>query len=290
MKKCLKCKRAFSSIDFLCPSCGSEPAIGAEGFLTHAPALEKSGGGFLESHFAELSLLEGGNFWFRSRNRLIVWALKKYAPEIQSFLEIGCGTGYVLSGIAKAFPDAELRGAELFAAGLAFAAARQPGAHFMQMDARCIPYVDEFDVVGAFDVLEHIEEDVLVMTQIRDALKYHGIMLLTVPQHAWLWSPADEYACHVRRYSANELHEKIRMAGFEVLRSTSFVSALLPAMWASRFSRRDAADKSAVTAELRISPLLNRSLEMVMDAEIAMIRCGMNFPVGGSRLVVARKI
>lgn len=256
----------------------------------HAPALAKAGGGFLESHFAELSLVEEGNFWFRSRNRLIVWALKKYAPEIQSFLEIGCGTGYVLSGIAKAFPDAKLWGAELFAAGLAFAAARQPGAHFMQMDARCIQYVDEFDVVGAFDVLEHIEEDVLVMTQIRDALKHRGIMLLTVPQHAWMWSRADEYACHVRRYSANELHEKIRKAGFEVLRSTSFVSALLPAMWVSRFSRRDTAEKSAVTAELRISPLLNRSLEMVMDAEIAMIRCGMNFPVGGSRLLVARKI
>jgi hypothetical protein len=61
-------------------------------------------------------------------------------------------------------------------------------------------------------------------------------------------------------------------------------------MWASRLSRSYAAEKSDVMAEFRISPLLNRLLEIVMDAEIAMIRCGMNFPVGGSRLVVARKI
>jgi len=59
-------------------------------------------------------------------------------------------------------------------------------------------------------------------------------MLVCVPQHAWLWSSVDQHACQVRRYSANDLHTKIEAAGFEITRSTSFVSQLLPATLVSR--------------------------------------------------------
>jgi SAM-dependent methyltransferase len=221
---------------------------------------------------------------------LIIWALGKYCPGFRSFLEIGCGTGYVLSGIAKACPEAELQGSEIFAAGLAFAASREPTVKFMQMDARNIPFVDEFDAVGAFDVLEHIEEDEQVLMQMREALKMRGILLLTVPQHAWLWSPVDEYACHVRRYSARELHAKVEGAGFEILRSTSFVSTLLPAMWASRFTISHSAKDINASAEARLSPRINRLFEILLGAEFELIRNGVNLPLGGSRLIVARKL
>lgn len=289
MKKCLVCSAHFSSLDSSCPNCAYEPEMQG-GFPAYAPALAQEGGGFKASYFDELARLEAGHFWFRARNRLIIWALEKYFPEFQSFLEIGCGTGYVLSGIAHAFPRARLQGAELFTAGLAFAAARQPAIDFMQMDARHIPFVDEFDAIGAFDVLEHIEEDEQVLKQMHAALKLGGIMLLTVPQHAWLWSPVDDYACHVRRYSAIELHARVQNSGFEILRSTSFVSSLLPAMWASRFAQKSSAKEVDATSEFRISPWLNRVLEIILGVEIHMIRHGINFPLGGSRLIVARKV
>lgn len=260
------------------------------GFLTYAPALAHEGAGFKSAYFEELTHLEAGHFWFRARNSLITWALERYAPEFETLLEIGCGTGYVLSGIAHAFPQAKLQGAELFTAGLAFAAARQPKVDFIQMDARYIPFADEFDVIGAFDVLEHIEEDGQVLAQIYDALKAEGIMLLTVPQHAWLWSSVDDYACHVRRYSSKELHDKVKRSGFEILRSTSFVSCLLPAMWVSRFAQKKAVNGADVMAEFKISPRLNQLLELIMKAEISIIRYGINFSFGGSRLVVAKKI
>jgi len=188
MKKCLVCGTIFPSPDFCCPACHWEPEM-QDGFPAYAPALAQAGGGFKASHFAELAHLEEGYFWFRARNRLIIWALGKYCPKFRSFIEIGCGTGYVVSGIAKAYPGVQLHGSEIFTAGLAFAAAKEPAVTFMQMDARHIPFVDEFDAIGAFDVLEHIEEDEQVLIQIRDALKLRGAMLLTVPQHAWLWSP-----------------------------------------------------------------------------------------------------
>ncbi len=246
--------------------------------------------GFEPAYFAELVSLEAGNFWFRSRNRLIAWALGKYRPGFGSLLEVGCGTGYVLSGIAAAFPGTRLVGTELYAEGLAQAAGRLPGITFAQVDARALPYRSEFEVIGAFDVIEHIVEDEAVLAQAHAALGPGGLLLLTVPQHPWLWSSADTYARHVRRYAADELHAKVRAAGFEILRSTSFVSVLLPAMVASRLLRReDAAGGFDPRAEFRIPGILNTMFETLLGVERRLIALGLDFPCGGSRLVVARK-
>lgn len=87
-----------------------------------------------------------------------------------------------------------LFGSELFGARLPFTAERTPQASFLQMDACDNPFVAEFDAIGAFDVLEHIPLDALALGQIHAALKPGGVLLLTVPQHAWLWSASDDYA------------------------------------------------------------------------------------------------
>ena len=65
------------------------------------------------------------------------------------------------------------------------------------MDARRIPFEDEFDVIGAFDVLEHIKEDEQVLVQMHRAVKSGGGIMLTVPQHMFLWSEQDVQAHHV---------------------------------------------------------------------------------------------
>lgn len=289
MKRCLACQHHHSSSMMSCPSCGFAPVF-EDGFQLYAPNFAKGGGGFKSSYFSELASLEAKNFWFRARNQLIGWALSKYCKDFQSFLEVGCGTGYVLSGVSSEFPGATLLGSEIFSAGLGFAAARLPSVSFVQMDARNIPYCEEFDVIGAFDVLEHIEEDLTVLREIHTALKKNGFLFLTVPQHGWLWSPVDEYACHVRRYSATELHQKIQSAGFEVVRSTSFVSLLLPAMLLSRIKQKKSKSSIDPVDELQLSKGLNALLYKVMKVEICLIKMGINLPFGGSRLVVARRI
>lgn len=246
--------------------------------------------GFKSHYFQELALVEAGNFWFRGRNKLILWTLRTDASKLQKFLEIGCGTGFVISAVAKEFPNAQLAGSEYMEEGLTFARDRLPSAAFSQMDARLIPHNSEFDVIGAFDVIEHIEEDELVLGQILKALKPGGLMVVTVPQHPWLWSVVDEYACHVRRYSAKELHQKVARAGFEIIRSTSFVSTLLPAMYLSRMLQRKKVNvKADEIAGLRINPVLNKLFEWFLDLEIALIRMGISLPIGGTRLLVARK-
>lgn len=284
---CPECNSHYHSSEILCPCCGHAP-IEVHGFPAWAPDLALGGGGFKTEYFAPLAQHEARNFWFRSRNALIVWALTKYFPDFDSLLEVGCGTGYVLSGISAAFPAVRLLGAELFATGLHFAHERIPGAEFVQMDAQHIPYANEFDVVAAFDVIEHIEKDATVLENIHNAIRPGGGLLLTVPQHQWLWSSVDEYACHVRRYSAQELHEKLLDTGFEIVRSTSYVALLLPAMMISRWRGQrnrmfDSMD------EFRIGPMLNWGFEKVLTAERILIGLGVDMPIGGTRLIVAKK-
>ena len=143
-------------------------------------------------------------------------------------------------------------------------------------------------MVGAFDVLEHIEDDQAVLGQLFQAVRPGGGLLLTVPQHPSLWSEADVRACHKRRYTRQELVRKVESAGFQTRRVTSFVTLLLPFLWVSRRRKRQAGNGS-VNAEFQMNRWLNRFLEAVLRLETCLIRRGSCFPAGGSLLLVAQK-
>lgn len=249
--------------------------------------MDPSTGGYDPTHFARLFALEDRSFWFRGRSDLINWALDRHFPEARSMLEVGCGTGYVLDRIHLSHPGWRLVGAELLDEGLNLARQRLSAVvQLTQLDAVDMPYTQDFDVVGAFDVIEHIDSDGEALAGMYRALRPGGGLIVTVPQHKWLWSGADVAARHVRRYTKPELHDRLRAAGFEVERILSFVSLLLPVMVASRIFKRQAAD---VEAELDMPSGLNRALYGVMRLEAALIRAGVTFPAGGSLMAVARR-
>ena len=114
-------------------------------------------------------------------------------------------------------------------------------------------------------------------------------MLVTVPQHPWLWSVADEVAQHVRRYTRDELREKLQGVGLRVIRTTSFVSFLLPVMLASRLRYRVNPHRYDIRSELVVGRGASAILEGVLRFERAVIRSGLSLPMGGSLLAVAEK-
>lgn len=287
MKVCLACNARFDSKGWQCPFCRWSPVrVHGRPAFSPDPEGEKL---FPHEVFPQLAGLETNHFWFQSRNRLILWALGRYFPQAGTFLEIGCGTGFVLYGLHKKFPFLVLSGSEIYASGLDYAAGRLEHAALFQMDARQIPFENEFHVIGAFDMLEHVREDEQVLKQMYQALRPGGGLILTVPQHPWLWSRQDEIACHIRRYRARKLKERVRSAGFELIRVTSFVSLLLPLMIISRFRKSAPGKEFDAMAELKLNPLVNRVFEKIMDMEGAAISAGISFPAGGSLLLVAKK-
>jgi SAM-dependent methyltransferase len=287
MKLCLNCSKRFESEDWRCSVCGYEPALGS-GFRLFAPEKADTGEGFDMGAFERLARLEPTSFWFRSRNRLIVQLLQLHFADARSVLEVGCGTGFVLTGIGQARPEVRLVGSELHPAGLAFAKRRLPTAEFLQMDARHIPFDSEFDVVLALDVIEHIEEDAVVLDQMFRSVRPGGGVIITVPQHPLLWSANDEFSQHRRRYRRVDLLVKLRGASFEPSQTTSFVTSLLPLMTASRAMQRDVR-KFDPSGEYHAPRAVDRVFEAMLEGERWLIARGVSLPVGGSLVAVARR-
>ena len=240
---------------------------------------------FPSAAYGPLARAEAAHWWFRMRNKILIWALARKVKPFSSLLEIGCGTGYVLEGIHRVWPQVELQGSEYFEEGLEYARERIPTATFRQLDATLLDEVNRYDVLAAFDVIEHIEQDEAVLRNLARAIHHGGSLVLTVPQHRWLWSPVDAYACHVRRYSRAELVGKVLRSGLQVSYVTSFVSLLVPLMWLAR--KRMGQHKPM--GEFNIPRWLNRSLETVMQIELLLLKTGVRFPVGGSLLLIATK-
>ena len=138
---------------------------------------------FPEAAFKYLASAESSHWWFRARNSVIIWILRSSVYGIRSFLEVGCGTGFVISGIARAFPLLELEASEYFEDGLVFARQRLPQCRFRQLDATSMAEDNAYDCIGSFDVIEHIEADECVLSNFYRALRSGGFLLLTVPQH-----------------------------------------------------------------------------------------------------------
>jgi hypothetical protein len=144
-------------------------------------------------------------------------------------------------------------------------------------------------VVGAFDVLEHVADDDRAVASLFAATSPGGGLIVLVPQHPWLWSGADVFARHLRRYTRDELVRKLERAGFRVAAATSFVTALLPAMMLVRRLRGRALTMRELESQLVPPRPLNALFEQALEGERRLIEMGVSLPVGGSLLVVAQR-
>lgn len=285
---CHKCQTNYASQAPACPSCGWTPPT-EDGVTMFAPELAASEEGFADHLFETRGKATEHHFWFTNRDALILGSIARHFPIPKRIMEIGAGSGHVLEKLVTRFPDSNVVGAEISATGLQTARSRcGDRAAYVQLDATALPYDQEFDLIGAFDVLEHIENDRAVLHETLRALAPGGGLIITVPQHPSLWSHKDDVFCHKRRYTADELQAKVAEAGFEVLFTTSFVTLLLPALWWAVKKQRGAGDYRA-DRELNISPVFNAALGAVLAFERGLIALGLRFPIGGSRLLVARK-
>ena len=211
-------------ISWHCPRCGARLPE-RSGIPLLAADLVDADTGFDSITFDRLANVEASHFWFVARNELLVGLCNRYFPKARRYLEIGCGNGAVLRAMANSRSWDVIVGSDLHPAGLSRARERTPaGIEFAQLDARVIPAVKAFDLIGAYDIVEHIADDEAMLTTLHRTVSAGGGVIIAVPQHPWLWSRSDEIGHHQRRYRIGELEAKLERNGFEVVFSSSYTS------------------------------------------------------------------
>ncbi len=258
-------------------------------FPCFAPDLAGDNEDYESDCYSEALELGDRNYWRATRLRLILWGLERYFPKPRSFFEIGCGLGYILAAVSRKYPGVELAGSDIYLESLEHSRRALPGSELFQADASHLPFRSQFDVVGAFDVLEHLDDDVGAMTGMFDAVRPGGGILVTVPQHRFLWSQRDEFLFHKRRYSRRELVDKIAGAGFEIVKVTSFFTFPFPAMVWANWRDRKPRDDYHPYSTLRVGGAVNSLLIRILDVERALIKLGVSYPFGGSLFLAGRR-
>jgi SAM-dependent methyltransferase len=263
------------------------PALDAGGVLTFAPHyLSEDFAGFTAEELVHMAQQQATSFMWAAKARTVEWLVKSFAPGAMRVLDIGCGTGFITRVLAETLPGAAILATDVFAEGVKLTGETLAGQAFVfHMDALDLPFENALDLVTTFDVLEHIEDDAAVLRRIRDALAPGGVSINVVPQHPWLYSPADARAHHVRRYKTFELKTRMAAVGFDILYDGSFFSLLLPAMAASRWKAKLTGNYHP-DDEHDMPGWVNALLAYPQKLELALLRSGLRFPLGGSRVVV----
>ena len=237
--------------------------------------------------YVRMAELEDRHWWFAARRRILTEVLARLValPAAPRLLEAGCGTGGNLAMLSRfgevaAFePDAEARRMAQEKSGFEVRDGRLPGD---------IPFEPGgFDLVAAFDVLEHVGDDLASLRALHAQLRPGGSALITVPAFEFLWSRHDERHHHKRRYAKDTLVGRAAAAGFTPVVATCFNSLLFPLIAGVRLGKR-ILGLDEVEDEVMPPHPINRILYAVFASERHLVG-RVPLPLGVSLLMIARK-
>ncbi len=158
-----------------------------------------------------------------------------------------------------------------------------------------LPFADAtFDLVCAFDVIEHTEPESASLAEIRRVLRPGGRLLMTVPAYQWAWSDHDVANGHHRRYTRPRAVAVVEAAGLRVERATYGFASTLPLFAAERLARRVRgmrASGAVDTVEIpRVPRPLHHALMGLVRIDRAVLARGRDLPFGSSVLLAATRV
>ncbi len=215
--------------------------------------------------YEQMAELDQRHWWYQARRKVLAALIRRLAdpPTGAAILEIGCGTGHNLSmlgefGTVDALElDGEARTIAEGRLGRKALSAPLPELKGVKRG--------HYDLIGAFDVIEHIADDSAALASIAKRLKPGGKLIVTVPAHSWMWSAHDVANHHHRRYSKRALNALIDSSPLRLDRIGYFNSLLFPIAVAQRMASKA---RGKDEADLKLPPApLNAALEAVFASE-----------------------
>jgi SAM-dependent methyltransferase len=242
------------------------------------------------AEYAKMYHLEETYWWFQGRKKIVLRmlnSLPRFREGGASVLDLGCGTGLMLDYLSNR--HASSIGLDFSPLALQFC--RQRGLQrLVRADVQDLPLAaDQFDVITALDLAEHVERDEVLFSEIFRALKPGGHLVITVPAHPYLWSEHDEALYHFRRYRRGEFRERILQAGFRLNRLSYCITFTFPPIVAFRWLQRLRPKSQRPKTHLIALPRwANRLILATVEIEALLLKW-INLPFGVTLLAVAEK-
>lgn len=224
--------------------------------------------------------IEDRHWWFRSRRAVVRSLLSRAGvPPSPRILDAGCGTGANLREYERL---GKVTGVDPFPEAIELC--RERGLdNVVQARAEKLPFgPGSFELLFATDVIEHLDDDIVALRELRRVAADGARLVLTVPAYGWLWSDHDVSVHHRRRYTVERLRRSVRAAGWEPALDTYFFTTALPAVALVRTLKRARSNGDA-RSDLSLPPApVNRLLELPTLAEAKAIERGARLPAGVS--------
>jgi SAM-dependent methyltransferase len=240
-------------------------------------------------HYPILYRVEETHWWYVGRRQIIGSLVERICTMLRNpeprILDVGCGTGANLKMLAS-FGQAE--GVDISDQAVEFC--RERGLRSVKLGAiEELPYDSgSFDLVTALDVVEHLDDDLAGLREIRRVLSPGGCVLLFVPAFMFLWGVQDDVSNHRRRYTLPGLLSVVKKAGFSIeWASYANISFFLPVL-AVRSVMRWFGLRAATEYGINIS-VMNGPFSWLLGAERFVFKRS-TLPFGVSAICIARRV
>ena len=237
--------------------------------------------------------LEQTHWWFRARSEILKKLLDSHLTwsRIDNALEIGTSSG---NNLYSLYPkNLNLWGVEPFEDNISIARNKGP-VPVLKGTAEQLPAeIDNmtFDLITMFDVLEHTEDDMAVLTNIYHHLSDGGSLFISVPAYEWMWGEQDVISHHYRRYTLSNLRQKTEKTGFNTVYSTYFNTFLFPPIAAIRLlaNLKPQPEEPAEFGDFKYGNSFSNNLLYHIFKTEKWLLPHLKFPFGVSALIVVTK-
>lgn len=248
-----------------------------------------------KNYYKEYYVLEREHWWFKARAKiisdLIIKSLKDQEKTGLKILNIGAATGKTSEFLAQFGTVTSLE----YDKDCCDFANETLNLSIINGSILELPFgEEEFDMVCALDVIEHVEDDTLGVSEMKRVCKSGGLIVVTVPAFMLLWSNHDVVNHHFRRYTMANLKEIFTQLNLKTKRATYFNTILflpiltfrlLSKLIPDRFIRVGAGSDATLHNNNSIS---SKILYQIFKSELALLKL-FNLPFGVSIFISSKK-